>query len=127
VADCVTDSPISLVDLKELKVPAGTERLLLRTRTSALTRYKDPWAFLDLEAASWLVDSGCKLVGIDTPSIAAPDSSGIEVHRLLLDHGIAVVEGLRMEHVTPGEYELICLPMRILSDGAPVRAILRSV
>jgi arylformamidase len=51
----------------------------------------------------------------------------MEVHRLLLRHDALIVEGLRLEEVPPGHYELICLPMKIADgDGAPVRAVLIS-
>ncbi|MDQ6758648.1 MAG: cyclase family protein, partial [Acidobacteriota bacterium] len=47
-------------------------------------------------------------------------------HRALLGAGIWVIEGLDLEHVEPGNYELICLPLRLMgADGAPARAVLR--
>ena len=49
-----------------------------------------------------------------------------EVHRILLDNDVLILEGINLAEVTPGEYELICLPLRIKGgDGAPVRALLR--
>ena len=48
-------------------------------------------------------------------------------HRLLLSAGVVILEGLDLAGVEPGEYELICLPLKVAEgDGAPVRAILRS-
>jgi arylformamidase len=47
------------------------------------------------------------------------------VHRLLLTAGVVIVEGLDLAAVEPGEYQLVCLPLRITGgDGAPARAVL---
>ena len=44
----------------------------------------------------------------------------------LLGAGIWIVEGLNLSAVRPGDYELICMPLKIAgSDGAPARAVLR--
>ena len=62
--------------------------------------------------------------GIDYLSIAA-FSDLVNAHRVLLGNGIIAVEGLNMTSVEPGNYEFICLPLRLPgSDGSPVRAIL---
>ena len=53
---------------------------------------------------------------------------GVETHRALLEAGIWVIEGLDLSKVKPGEYELVCLPIKVeQSDGAPARAILRAI
>ena len=45
---------------------------------------------------------------------------------LCLKPGIWIIEGLNLRGVEPGEYELACLPLRLIgSEGAPARAILR--
>ena len=64
-------------------------------------------------------------MGIDYLSIERFSGSG-EVHRLLLANGTVILEGLNLDGIEEGEYELICLPLKIVEgDGAPVRAILR--
>jgi arylformamidase len=56
------------------------------------------------------------------------ETDGAETHRILLRAGIWIIEGLQLEHVEPGEYELFCLPLKIVgSDGAPARALLRKL
>lgn len=51
-----------------------------------------------------------------------------ETHRLLLGAGVWILEGIRLRGVEPGEYELLCLPLRIEgADGAPARALIRPV
>ena len=54
-----------------------------------------------------------------------PASGDYPVHRILLGAGVLIVEGLELSHVSPGEYQLVCLPLRIAGgDGAPARAVL---
>jgi len=81
---------------------------------------------LDLEAAAELLKLDIILVGTDGASIEAADSDDLPVHRLLLQRGVALIEGLDLSAARPGRYELIALPLLIPgSDGAPVRAVLR--
>ena len=116
--------------LEEHVSGASTERLLLRTRSpdeapiapSSITEY----TALDPSAAELLIHSGCRLVGTDAASIGAPDEEGERVHRLLLDAGVWVLEGLLLDGVAPGPIELLCLPLAITDcDGAPTRALAR--
>lgn len=109
-------------------IPAGTERLLLRTRNSqrreaGLPIFPD-FCSLAPDAAEWLVANGMRLVGIDGPSIAPLDALE-ETHRSLLAADIVVLEGLRLEGIARGCYTLCCLPLRLTdADGAPARAVL---
>jgi arylformamidase len=81
---------------------------------------------LSEDAAEYLAEKGVVLFGIDAPSVDAWNSEDLPVHRILLKNNIAILEGLRLESVSPGDYELICLPLKLAGcDGAPVRAILR--
>ncbi len=107
----------------------GEERLLIRTGNSALWAsrgFVEEYAHLTEDGARYLLEAGVRLVGIDYLSIERFESSG-EVHRLLLGNGVVILEGLNLEGIAPGSYELICLPLSIKGgDGAPVRAVLRS-
>jgi arylformamidase len=103
--------------------PPGCRRVLLRTGAGA-----DPAAgagALDLDAARDLVDRGIVLVGTDTMSVA-PAADPMPVHRVLLDAGVVILEGLRLAGVPHGPCDLICLPLLIPgADGAPARAVIR--
>jgi arylformamidase len=120
---------ISAQALEKAAVPAGTERLLLKTRNSQ--RWARGEKTFDLEflaisedGAKWLVQQGIKLIGIDYLSIA-PYKEGGPTHRALLEVGIVILEGLDLSTISPGEYELYCLPLKLVgSDGAPARTIL---
>lgn len=106
----------------------GEERVLLLTDNSLLWEspgFQDDFTHLTEEGATYLIEAGIRLVGIDYLSIEGI-ASGITVHRMLLDAGVVILEGITLAEVEPGEYELICLPLKIAGgDGAPARAILR--
>jgi arylformamidase len=118
---------IGRAELERLPL-AGVERLLLKTGNSRLWSrhgFRDDFTALTVDGAQFLVEVGVQLVGIDYLSVEPMDGDGT-VHRTLLENGILVVEGLDLSEVKPGEYELICLPLKIKGgDGAPVRALLR--
>jgi arylformamidase len=110
----------------------GTKRVLFKTRNSTLWRgdFKTEFTYLDLPAAKRLVKNGVRLVGIDYLSIEKFRSKDHETHRALLSHEVIILEGLDLSQVPAGKYELICLPLRLrtnLGDGAPARAVLRTL
>jgi arylformamidase len=108
----------------------GEKRLLLKTDNSKLwdqPGFEGDFAHLTADGALFVVDVGIKLIGIDYLSIERLHGDG-EVHRILLDNGVVILEGLNLAGVTAGSYELICLPLKIRrGDGAPVRAVLRTM
>lgn len=68
---------------------------------------------------------GVFLVGIDTPSIDPQDSKALDAHAAVAEHSMAILEGLVLQHVPAGIYELIALPLAIENgDASPVRAVL---
>ncbi|MEM9501719.1 MAG: arylformamidase [Pseudomonadota bacterium] len=80
------------------------------------------------ETIEWLAVQGVKLVGIDGPSIDPQDSKTMDAHKVVLKHDIRVLEGLVLDDVPEGRYELIALPLPIVAgDASPVRAILREL
>jgi arylformamidase len=106
----------------------NVERVLFKTRSSSRPEntFDGSFVFLDESAAEFLTQKGILLVGTDAPSVDALDSSDLRSHRILLGHGVAILEGARLGNVPPGDYELICIPLKLAGlDGSPVRAILR--
>ncbi len=110
--------------------PARGERLLFRTRNS--TRCWESEAFVEdfvhvtEPAARLLAEAQVQTVGIDYLSVGAFEGDGAAVHRLLIEAGIWIIEGLDLAATPAGSYDLICLPVKLHgSDGAPARAILR--
>jgi arylformamidase len=104
-------------------------RVLLRTGTFPDPRHwNDDFAALSPELIDFLHAREVVLVGIDTPSVDPFDSKALESHQALARHGMANLEGLVLEGVDEGHYELIALPLRIRGgDASPVRAVLRAL
>jgi len=104
-------------------------RVLLRTRNSARFAasgiFEEDFTYLAPDGATLLVDRGVKLVGVDALSVEQYHAGHHRSHDVLLRAGVAVVEGLALENAAPGEYQVICLPLRIRGcDGAPARVVL---
>lgn len=109
--------------------PIGdAKRVLLKTRNSALleqAEFAGNYTFLAPDGAELLAEKGVELVGIDYLSIEQFRSGHHRTHRTLLERRIVIVEGLQLGGVAPGEYDFICLPLRLAGmDGAPARAVL---
>lgn len=106
----------------------GHTRILLRTRNSGLlskNEFAPDYTYLAPDGAEYLVDKGVELVGVDYLSIEQFHSGHHRTHRTLLAKSVVIVEGLDLSAPPPGEYQLVCLPLRIEGcDGAPARAVL---
>ena len=104
-------------------------RILLKTRMSGQLRnpeFQRDYVFLTPDAATYLVQAGLKLVGVDYLSIEEFGSRDFPAHRTLLGAGVVVVEGLDLSLVEPGDYDLACLPLPLAGgDGAPARVVLK--
>jgi arylformamidase len=110
----------------------GIERVLFHTRNSSFWNegFRKDFTHVLPEAAKLLVRSGVKLVGTDYLSIEKFHSGHHRTHLTLLSSQVIIVEGLNLSEVPAGDYELICLPLRIADgagDGAPARAVLRTL
>ena len=102
------------------------KRVLFKTGNSELySEFHRDFTYLSMEAAEKLVEHGVKLVGIDYLSIEKFGSSEPAVHRKLMKNDVVILEGIYMKDVKPGNYELLCLPLKMFEDGAPCRAVLR--
>lgn len=121
--------PVTPARLEEALGASRPQRLLLRTGNSQLWAGGEPftpgYSAPDAAAARWLVQQGTRLLGVDYLSVERFRPGDYLVHRTLLGAGVVVVEGLDLSAVEPGEYQLVCLPLRIEGgDGAPARAVL---
>lgn len=107
---------------------SGHKRVLIRSRNSSFLLEPDfvrDYTYLAPDAADYLVSLGIELVGVDYLSIEQFHSGHHRTHRALLQRDVVIVEGLDLSVPPPGEYDLVCLPLRLEGlDGAPARAIL---
>jgi arylformamidase len=122
---------IRVAELEQHHLAKG-ERVLFKTRNSGhcwkTDRFYEKYVHVAPETATYLADRAVQTVGVDYLSVGDPGASGDETHRILLAAGIWIIEGLNLERVEPGDYELLCLPLKISGgDGAPARAVLRKL
>lgn len=109
----------------------GAPRVIFRTRSALRGWMHSPtfhhdFAYIAPDAAQLLADAGVQLVGIDYLSAEQFGAPAPMTHRILLGKGIPIVEGLALEGVRAGDYDLIVLPMKVGGhEGAPARAVLR--
>lgn len=119
----------ALIEVTDLPHLHSADRVLFRT----FERFPhDAWdadtTAIAPETIEWLAAQGVLLLGIDGPSIDPQDSKTMEAHKVVLKHDIRVLEGLVLDDVKEGRYELIALPLPIVGgDASPVRAILREL
>lgn len=125
------DDPLEITagELRKHDLRTG-ERVLFRTSNSPrcwqIDTFVEDFVYISEEAAMYLAETGVRTVGVDYLSVGGYRADGAKIHRILLDAGIWIIEGLDLSAVSGGRYEMICLPVKIHgSDGAPARAILR--
>jgi arylformamidase len=104
-------------------------RVLIRTGTFAdFEKWNSDFAALSPELVDALAARGVITVGIDTPSVDLQDSKDLPAHQAILRHSMAILEGLALQDVPDGSYELIALPLKLMGfDASPVRAVLRTL
>jgi len=111
------------------KMKKQTVRVLFKTNC-----WKDRTIFpekiipISPEVVPFLQECGVGLIGVDMPSVDPLDSKELLAHHSLHKYNIHILEGLVLDHVTEGAYELIALPLPLKDgDGSPVRAVLREL
>lgn len=103
-------------------------RVLVRTyERMPVDRWDGDLAAFAPETLERLADAGVRLVGIDTASIDPADSKTLDSHQVIRRRGLRVLENLVLDDVPEGDYELIALPLKLMTaDASPVRAVLRA-
>lgn len=134
---------VKLDELAPYDVQRG-ERILFKTQNSSrlykTDEFSKDYVFVSYEAAAYLVDRGIVLVALDYLSICKYETEADwgslteyltksdmhRVHRIFLENGIYILEAVNLSGVEPGEYELICLPIKLeRGDAGLARAVLR--
>jgi arylformamidase len=130
---CATNQELTTGDFESRLQNRRPQRLILRfdwcKRFNEMSFYTEH-PYLSHGAASWLVECGVRLLGMDTPQPdnPRPDPGGVvesPIHKLLLGNGVILVEYLcNLSFLSSSEIEFIALPLKILgADGSPVRAM----
>ena len=104
-------------------------RVLVRTyERMPIDRWDAELAAYAPETIERLADRGVLLVGIDTASIDPAASKALPSHQAIRRRGLRVLENLVLDAVPEGDYELIALPLKLVTaDASPVRAVLREL
>jgi|SRR5208282_2890878 len=121
--------PVVRPDHVEPHLKGALPRLLIRTYEKAPRERWDPgFPAIAAETIALCAARGVRLIGVDTPSLDPQASKTMDAHKAVRRAGMAILEGLVLDEVPPGDYELIALPLKLANlDAAPVRAILRSL
>ncbi|MEO0732375.1 MAG: cyclase family protein [Bacteroidota bacterium] len=107
------------------------ERLILRTPNSDKKFWlQDPfdedYHAISPPAAHWIVEKKLSLIGVDYLSVGPYHKGNPQTHRALMGAGIWIIEAVDLRTITEGDYEMICLPLKIAgSDASPIRVLLR--
>ncbi|HAQ06472.1 MAG TPA: arylformamidase [Bacillus bacterium] len=119
---------IGIKEFKDIDLQ-GVKRLLIRTDSwENKTVFPESIPHIESDLAEYLARQGVELLGLDLPSVDALDSKELKAHHELNLHGIHILEGLVLEGILPGEYELAALPLPFEhADGSPVRAVIRKM
>lgn len=127
------DKNVMAITAEHVENLDNVKRVLFKTRNSQFWNefekgFREDFTYIKPEAARILVDKGIKLVGIDYLSVDKSDSVDFPTHKTLLEKEVVIIEGLDLHEVSAGDYEIICLPLKIqggTGDGAPARTVLR--
>ena len=134
VIEIVDPVAVKAAELAQHNIKRG-ERILLKTRNSPkfwqTDTISEDFIYITRGAARFLVDAGVKLIGFDSLSVgslADPDKTTPDTHQILLGNEIWIIEGLNLTGVSAGNYNLICLPLKLKdTEGSPVRAIIQPI
>lgn len=115
--------PDELPDLQNVR------RIVFRTYDNfPHEEWREDFTAISAATIEHLAQARVKLVGIDSPSIDPQNSKSMDAHKAVLAADMRILEGLVLDHVPPGRYELIALPLPIVGgDASPVRAVLREL
>lgn len=117
------------IEVGDLPHLHSADRILFRTYdTFPHEAWESEFTAISAETIKWLALQGVRLVGIDTPSIDPQDSKTMDAHKAVLAADMRILEGLVLDDVPEGRYELIALPLPLAgADASPVRAVLREL
>lgn len=128
VIDVRTVGPRRILPADILDVEIRAPRILFKTMSFKHDEpFQTSFTSLSPELIEYLSSKGVLLLGLDTPSVDPSDSKDLPSHNALYRRDLAVLEGVDLNSVEEGVYELVALPLKITgADASPVRAVLIS-
>lgn len=89
-----------------------------------MPEYYEGHPVIDMDFCKFLIKKNIKMLGIDMPS---PDKYPFEIHKLLLENNIYIIENLTNLDKLVGNknFEVIAFPLKIKADSSMVRVIAR--
>lgn len=117
------------IDIGDLPDLAYADRVLFRTWDAfPHGQWRSDWLPIAPETIDWLAAHGVVLVGTDAPSLDPQESKVMAAHKAVLRHDMRILEGLVLDDVPQGHYELIALPLKLGGgDAGLCRAVLREL
>ncbi len=117
------------IDVGDLPDVASVDRVLFRTWDSfPHEEWRNGWTSVSADAVRWLAGQGVRLIGTDAPSLDPQESKDMVAHQAVLAGDLCILEGLVLDDVPAGRYELIALPLKIAGgDAGLCRAVLRDL
>jgi arylformamidase len=117
------------IGVGDLPAIESADRVLFRTYdTFPHDAWREDFTAISAEAIRWLAVQGVKLIGTDAPSVDPQNSKSIDAHKAVLEEDMRILEGLVLDGVPAGRYELIALPLKVAGgDAGLCRAILREL
>ncbi|RQH04259.1 arylformamidase [Paraburkholderia dinghuensis] len=129
VIHCIGAAPLVRPEDVEHALDDLPPRVLLRTYAQApIDRWDSAFCAVAPETIDLFAARGVRLIGIDTPSLDPQESKTMDAHHRIRAHRMAILEGIVLDAIAPGDYELIALPLKFATlDASPVRAVLRAL
>ncbi|HWO97050.1 MAG TPA: arylformamidase [Bacillus sp. (in: firmicutes)] len=119
---------IGVDDLRDFDLDGVTRLLIYTGAWKNRTVFPESIPHLEPEVAAYLSKCGVRLIGLDLPSVDPLDSKELSVHHELTRHGLHILEGIVLDSIAEGDYELAALPLPLVeADGSPVRAVLKKI
>ncbi|SDN36018.1 cyclase family protein [Alkalicoccus daliensis] len=128
IAEIVNLEGVKQIDYHTVAGLLPFETTILIFKTTEQEHDYDSYPSFTKEAAELLSKNGIQMIGTDGPSVDPLTSKDLPAHHAFNTHHIYILEGLRLQHVNPGLYEFMALPLPIKgADGSPVRAVIREM
>ncbi|PXB92902.1 arylformamidase, partial [Pseudomonas aeruginosa] len=128
VIHCIGANPLVTPEHLAGQLDDLPSRVLLRTFERVPANWPEGFCAIAPATIECLAERGVRLVGIDTPSLDPQHSKTLDAHHAVGRHGMAILEGVVLDDVPAGDYELLALPLKFTHlDASPVRAVLRAL